>query len=252
MDDRLLTLEAVDFAYDKEPVLSGIDLRVGKRQVVALMGPSGCGKTTLLSLILRELHPDTGRIECVAERLSVMFQDPLLLPWRSVLDNVAFALKGQIASRGKREEKASAMLKAVGLSEEHYRQFPHQLSGGMRQRVSLARALVVEPDMLLLDEPFHGLDFNLVQQMQALLRSHVSERGMGLLMVTHDARHAAAMADEILVLSSGPACVMIRFDARFYDAKGKSAVPSHLLLADEIEQAFMGPIKGCSVRRQKA
>nr|WP_319514210.1 ATP-binding cassette domain-containing protein [uncultured Cohaesibacter sp.] len=247
MGDNLLSIENVHFAYGSQPVLADISLTCSAQGVVALMGPSGCGKTTLLSLMLGLLKPDAGRIVCAAQRLSVMFQEPLLLPWRTAIDNVAFALKGQVAARREREEKAVAMLKAVELPEEHYRQFPHQLSGGMRQRVSLARALVVEPDMLLLDEPFHGLDFSLVQQMQALLCHHVDAHGMGLLMVTHDARHAVALADEILLLTSAPARVVIRFENH-----GRGNRQQELALADEIEHALMGDVTARFGLRPKA
>ncbi len=234
MDDVLLALSGVGFAYGDQTVLSGIDLACRRGQVVALMGPSGVGKTTLLSLVLGDTHPAEGQLACRAERLSVMFQDPRLLPWRSALDNVAFALKAQFASGRERVARAEVMLDAVGLPRASHRQFPHQLSGGMRQRVSLARALVIEPDLLLLDEPFDGLDVALVRQMQTLLLCRVADRGMAILMVTHDARHAAAMADRVLVLSEAPARIVASFDGG-EDRTG----PTCLALADRIEQALL-------------
>jgi NitT/TauT family transport system ATP-binding protein len=234
MDDALLALSGVGFAYGERVVLSGIDLACRRGQVVALMGPSGVGKTTLLSLVLGGNQPAEGKLACRAERLSVMFQEPRLLPWRNALDNVAFALKAHHVSGRERVARAEAMLDAVGLPRASHRQFPHQLSGGMRQRVSLARALVIEPDLLLLDEPFDGLDLALVRQMQTLLLSRVADRGMGIVIVTHDARHAAAMADRVWVLSEAPARIVACFDG----VKDRSG-PSCLALADLIEQALL-------------
>nr|WP_321461030.1 ATP-binding cassette domain-containing protein [uncultured Cohaesibacter sp.] len=212
MGDVLLEMAGVDFAYGERAVLASVDITCKRQQVLALMGPSGCGKTTLLSLAMGLLEPDCGAVVRHTGRVAAMFQDPLLLPWRNARDNVAFALKGQEMSRRAREEKALAMLAAVGLPQDCHQQFPHQLSGGMRQRVSLARALVGEPELLLLDEPFHALDHALVGQMLTLLEARVRTRGMGILMVTHDARDAAILADRTMVLSSSPARIMASFD----------------------------------------
>nr|WP_321455651.1 ATP-binding cassette domain-containing protein [uncultured Cohaesibacter sp.] len=230
MADLILALSDVVFSYGQQSVLSGVDLSVNRQSVVALMGPSGCGKTTLLSLILGLQAPSSGLLECSAGRVSAMFQDPLLLPWRNVLDNVSFALKAFALAREEREDKARRMLEAVGLPADSHQKFPHELSGGMRQRVSLARALVVEPDLLLLDEPFHALDFALVKQMQILLRSRTDDCGMAILMVSHDARHAAEMANEIVFLSSPPTRVIDRMTNSHRGDRHKE-----LLLSTEIE-----------------
>ena len=235
MADLLLEMAGVDFAYGERAVLSSVDITCKRQQVLALMGPSGCGKTTLLSLAMGLLEPDCGAVVRHTGRVAAMFQEPLLLPWRNARDNVAFALKGREMSRRAREEKALSMLAAVGLPQDCHLQFPHELSGGMRQRVSLARALVAEPELLLLDEPFHALDHALVGQMLALLEAQIRTRGMGILMVTHDARDAAVLADRTMVLSSSPARIMASFD-RAEEEAGREARSAFVA---RIEQALV-------------
>ena len=149
-----------------------------------------------------------GGVRCSARRTSIMFQDPLLLPWRTALGNVAFALKADRLAAAERRERARAVLATVGLAGDDLRKYPRQLSGGMRRRVALARALVVEPDLLLLDEPFSGLDSDLAHQMLALVRTVVDRRGTSALIVTHDEREAAAFADHVVQLSARPARVV--------------------------------------------
>ena len=238
MSDPLLELYDVSFAYKERQILRDISMTVHSGKIVALMGPSGCGKTTLLALLLGLQSPSQGAVTCSAANISVMFQDPRLLPWRTALDNVAFVLKAQGLNRLQRQQKAAKMLKAVGLEGACYGLYPRALSGGMRQRVALARALVVEPDLLLLDEPFHGLDFVLIKQMQDLIARHVDEAGMGLVIVTHDARQATAMADEIILLSGAPT----QLAGRFEGVKDRSG-PSCLVLAERIEQALLATVR---------
>ena len=208
MRDSILTLEDVHFSYGDEAVLDGINLTVRSGAVTALMGPSGCGKSSLLAIIAGLAEPASGRVERHYHRSAMMFQDPLLLPWRSALANVAFALKADHLDSHEREARAARMLEAVGLSAENFGKFPRQLSGGMRQRVALARALVIEPDFLLLDEPFSALDTELAEQMLALVQDFITERSISALLVTHDRREAASMARQIVTLSASPCRVV--------------------------------------------
>ena len=203
-----LTFDGVCFAYNGVPVLDGIDLTVASGAVTALMGPSGCGKSTAVAIAAGLLQPTSGHVRNECRRTAVMFQDSLLLPWRTTLNNVAFALKADGLEASQRRERASAVLSTVGLVGDDLRKFPRQLSGGMRRRVALARALVVEPDLLLLDEPFSGLDADLAQQMLALVRTVVDERGVSALVVTHDEREAAGFAERVVQLSPRPARVV--------------------------------------------
>ena len=208
MSDAALAFENVRFAYNGVPVLDGIDLTVATGAVTALMGPSGCGKSTLIAIAAGLLEPASGQVRHAHGRAAVMFQDPLLLPWRTTLANVAFALKADRLDASERRERARAVLATLGLTGEDIRKYPRQLSGGMRQRVALARALVVEPDLLLLDEPFSGLDVDLARQMLALVRTVVDQRGVSALVVTHDLGEAAGFAEQVFQLSPCPARVV--------------------------------------------
>ena len=183
-------------------VFAGIDLDVTAGEFVAILGPSGCGKSTLLRMIARLIDPDGGRIitQPAEPRTAFVFQDAHLLPWRTVLDNTALPLELQGVNREERYRIARMELAHVGLTETLER-FPAQLSGGMRMRVSLARALVTQPALLLLDEPFAALDeitrFNLEVQLRQLWET----RGMTVLFVTHSISEAAFLANRAIVLA---------------------------------------------------
>jgi ABC-type nitrate/sulfonate/bicarbonate transport system ATPase subunit len=188
----------------------GFDLLRG--EVVAILGPSGSGKTTLLNMAAGLIAPDRGEITVLGaplgpsvdwSRVGYMFQDDRLLPWRTAVDNAALALEAGSMPAAERRKRAMAGLELVGLSD-FATAYPHQLSGGMRSRVALARSLVSEPDVLLMDEPFSRLDAQTRATMHnELLRIH-SMRGMSILFVTHDVEEAVVLADHIVVLSARP------------------------------------------------
>ncbi|SFC18591.1 ABC transporter ATP-binding protein [Tropicimonas isoalkanivorans] len=221
-----LAFERVHFSYGADPILDGIDLEVLAGHVTALMGPSGCGKSTLLAIGAGLLEPASGRVLRTGRRTAIVFQDPRLLPWRTALANVAFALKADRLASAERRDRAMAALASVGLRGDDVRKYPRQLSGGMRQRVALARALVIEPDLLLLDEPFGALDRPLARQMQSLARDHVDRRRAAALVVTHDPREAADIAEHVAVLSPAPARVT-----------SQRALPGHVASRTEAERA---------------
>ena len=225
MSTPVLTFKDIGFAYDGTPVLAGVNLTAAKGEVTAMMGPSGCGKSTLIGIAAGLIAPQGGTIVRDHARASIMFQDPLLLPWRTALNNVAFALKSERLASGERRDRARAMLAEVGLTGDDVHKYPRQLSGGMRQRVALARALVVRPDLVLLDEPFSGLDAALSEQMLALVRAIVERNGVSALVVTHDAREAARFAERVYVLSSGPARVV---SYRRLDGRTSGAAETHI------------------------
>jgi NitT/TauT family transport system ATP-binding protein len=200
-----LRLEGVRRAFPNGPVvIDHMDLQVDAGEFLAILGPSGCGKSTLLRLIARLAEPDSGRVilepDDVAFQTAFVFQDAQLLPWRNVLDNVALPLELMGEGPAPRREKAREVLDQVGLTEAlgHY---PAQLSGGMRMRVSLARALVTAPRLLLLDEPFAALDeitrFRLDGQVRELWRN----RRMTVVFVTHSISEAAFLANRAVVLT---------------------------------------------------
>jgi NitT/TauT family transport system ATP-binding protein len=199
------------------PVLEGLDLDIAAGSFVALVGPSGCGKSTLLRLIAGLDRPDAGAVSFSPplerghpERapIAYVFQDAHLLPWRSVLDNAALPLELAGVPRPERHQAALAVLRQVGLGEATTR-YPAELSGGMRMRVSLARALVTRPRLLLLDEPFAALDELTRSRLDDQLRALWGELGMTVLFVTHSLLEAAYLAERAVVLSRRPARVVL-------------------------------------------
>ena len=193
-------------------VLENVDLSVPAHGIVAIVGASGGGKSTLLNIISGIVKADTGRV-CIngvpAEEfsnwrdVSYMFQEDRLLPWRSALGNVEFALEAGSTARNERRVRASAALELVGLTGFEDA-FPYQLSGGMRSRVALARSLVLEPCILLMDEPFSRLDAQTRSLMHAeLLRIHQLKK-MSIVFVTHDVEEAVILADAVVVMAPRP------------------------------------------------
>lgn len=197
---------------DGVAALDGIDLKVEPGEFVALLGPSGCGKSTLLRLVAGLDEPSAGQLDLegdgpTAGQVAYVFQDPHLLPWRTVLDNVALPLELRGIKAQERLEAARNALKGVEL-EEWAGHFPAQLSGGMRMRVSLARALVTEPKLLLLDEPFGALDELTRLRLDDQLRTLWAERRPTVLFVTHSISEAALLAERAIVFSPRPARVI--------------------------------------------
>jgi NitT/TauT family transport system ATP-binding protein len=185
--------------------IDGLDLNVTAGQFLAILGPSGCGKSTLLRLIAGLDAASSGRVALGAgAKIAYVFQDAHLLPWRTVLNNTALPLELLGVSRSQRLAAAEAALKQVGLADAMDR-YPNQLSGGMRMRVSLARALVTEPTLLLLDEPFAALDEITRQKLDEQLRELWQNRGLTVIFVTHSTSEAVFLADRAVVLTARPA-----------------------------------------------
>lgn len=188
--------------------LDGVDLTVEAGAFVALLGPSGCGKSTLLRLIAGLDRADGGEVTVEAgASVAFVFQDAHLLPWRTVLANVALPLELRGAPAGERDAAARAAIAEVGLADAEDRR-PAELSGGMRMRVSLARALVTRPRLLLLDEPFAALDELTRQRLDDQLRALWLHLGMTVLFVTHSITEAAYLAERAVVFSSRPARIV--------------------------------------------
>lgn len=192
--------------------LAGVDLAIAPGRIVAVIGPSGCGKSTLLRLLAGLERPSTGTIRLdgavlsgPSPKIGVVFQEPRLMPWLDVLHNVAFGLPRRLA-RQERRALAARAIERVGLAGfEHA--LPKQLSGGMAQRCALARALVMRPEVMLLDEPFSALDALLRARLQAELLRIWAEDRPTLLLVTHDLDEAILLADTIVVLGGTPGSV---------------------------------------------
>ncbi len=175
-------------AYDGVQVLESLTLHIAPGECAALMGPSGCGKSSLLNLTAGLIHPTAGSVTVNAGRIAYAFQDPRLLPWLTAAQNVNAALSDRAATM----PQAMEWLEAVGLADAADK-LPRELSGGMRQRVNLARALAYDGELLLLDEPTKGLDADLREDIWALLQAH--SRGRTVLLATHDIQEAEALAD---------------------------------------------------------
>ncbi|APT81649.1 ABC transporter ATP-binding protein [Corynebacterium ammoniagenes] len=188
-------------SFGHREVLTNINLSIQRGEVVALIGRSGSGKSTILK-VLAGLIPDHSGSVKVAGYPAVAFQEPRLFPWLSVIDNVAAGLNRSDISGQQAREHASALLKEVGL-EEFESSWPETLSGGQSQRVSLARALISNPELLLLDEPFGALDALTRITAQQLLLDTAASRNFGVLLVTHDVAEAVALADRVILLEDG-------------------------------------------------
>jgi NitT/TauT family transport system ATP-binding protein len=186
--------------------LAGVDLAVAPGEFVGVLGPSGCGKSTLLRIIAGLIEPSAGRLERSADlvgRIGFVFQDPTLMPWATVSDNVYLPLRLQGVARGAAAPRIATMLDSLGLGE-FTAAYPRQLSGGMRMRVSIARALVTQPALLLLDEPFAALDeitrFKLNEDLRALWRRHRCT----VIFVTHSVFESVFLSNRIVVMTKRP------------------------------------------------
>ena len=187
------------------PALDGVSLDVAAGETVVVVGPSGCGKTTLLELVCGLQAPDRGTVR--AGPAVLMPQRDLLLPWLSAIDNAALALRVTGASRSRARERAPPLFGAFGL-EGFESARPHELSGGMRQRVAFLRTLLSGKPVLCLDEPFGALDALTRREMQEWLAGALAREGRTVLLVTHDVEEAALLADRIVVLSPRPGRVV--------------------------------------------
>nr|WP_145104256.1 ABC transporter ATP-binding protein [Cereibacter sediminicola] len=215
-------LEQVSLAFgqgaDRMPALERVSLSLGRNEVVVVLGPSGCGKTTLLRLVAGLLAPDEGRVSVddrpprPGEDAAMVFQSFRLIPWKSARENVAFALPH--LPRAEARARADAYLDLVGLSR-FAKSWPAQLSGGMRQRLALARALAAEPGILLMDEPFASLDAQSRELMQIELMRLMERRPATVLFVTHSVDEALIMADRILLMSPRPGRVVEEVEVPF-------------------------------------
>jgi ABC-type nitrate/sulfonate/bicarbonate transport system ATPase subunit len=202
MTSEALRLEGVSRSFGAVEVLRNLSLEIARGAFVAVVGPSGCGKTTLLNLLSGYDRPTAGTLERDGTARMV-YQEGGLFPWRTAGQNIEMGLQ-HIPDRAERGRQLQEMLALIGLEgfADHY---PHQLSGGMRQRVELARALAGESDILLMDEPFSALDYLTRLRMRRELARMLRERPRTVVLVTHDIEEAAQLADRVFVLSERPA-----------------------------------------------
>jgi NitT/TauT family transport system ATP-binding protein len=194
------------FATNKVQALAGMDLSIATGEFLCLLGASGCGKSTLLRILAGLLEPSEGRVVWPSGRprdIGFVFQDATLMPWSRALGNVALPLRLRAVPRAEREERAAEALAAVGL-RGFERAFPRELSGGMRMRVSIARALVTQPSLLLMDEPFAALDEVMRNRLNDDLLALHAARGLTVVFVTHSVFESAYLASRVVVLAPRP------------------------------------------------
>lgn len=208
----LPSLSAINLQHKYGPteILRDINFKLEQGKVISVVGPSGGGKTTLLHLCGGLLDITNGEVVNQFTSQAFAFQDARLLPWLTTLDNIAFGLKAQGLKKTQRRELAKKMAKRLGLAELDLTKFPKDLSGGMRQRVSFARALVIEPQILFLDEPFSALDIGLKKELQQLLIEWITNKQLSVFFITHDLSEAIQLSDEILVLDANPGRIVKR------------------------------------------
>ncbi|MFG1403338.1 ABC transporter ATP-binding protein [Xanthobacter sediminis] len=223
-------------------VLADISLTIAPGEFVCVVGASGCGKTTFLRLVAGLAQPDGGEIRVGGRRVAgpgsdrgLVFQNDSLLPWRRVIDNVVFGLEVQGLPRKEALARAEALIALVGLSDAA-ELFPHELSGGMRQRVNLARALAIDPDLLLMDEPFAALDAQTREIMQRQLLKIWSTQRKTVLFITHQIDEAIFLADRVLVFGARPGRVVADIPISFARPRALplKRTPEFLALTDHI------------------
>jgi NitT/TauT family transport system ATP-binding protein len=241
--DSAVSVRNVSKNYGTVEALKNLSLEFPRGQLTSLLGPSGCGKTTLLKIIAGLLQPTSGRIEVNGAEVegpgpdrAFVFQDFALLPWASVIRNVAFGLELRGVAKSERESIAERYIRDVGLTGfEH--SYPHELSGGMRQRVGLARALSVDAQVLLLDEPFSAVDEQTRRKFQEDLLSLVKHENKTFIFVTHSIEEAVYVSDQIAILLPRPSRVseIIRPTGfRHKDVDSIRRDPEYLDIVDQI------------------
>lgn len=204
----MFSLSEIDLNYGELKVLEQFSLDCRKQQFIALYGPSGVGKTSILNLLAAIIKPQAGDVQADFQRIAYVFQEPRLIPWLSVRENLEIGLFNMGLDANEREKRVENLLPLLDLVE-FGAYFPGQLSGGMKQRVSIGRAFIIQPDLLLLDEPFTGLDENLKNDMQELLISLEQWHVCTTVMVTHDINEAIKLSDRIVVVQGRPCRIIL-------------------------------------------
>ena len=210
----ILSTDSINVVYQESLIaLQNVTLDIPAAKLTAILGPSGCGKTTLLKVIAGLIKPTSGSVKVRGKEIegpgpdrALVFQDFALLPWATVLQNVGFGLRARGVPKKERDETSLHYIKEVGLLgfEDKY---PHQLSGGMRQRTGLARALTINSDILLMDEPFSAVDEQMRRKLQEDLLNLLKVENKTVIFVTHSIEEAVYLADQVIILSGRPGSV---------------------------------------------
>jgi NitT/TauT family transport system ATP-binding protein len=208
-----VVLDGLGKHFGGNPVLDGITLDIAPGEFACLLGASGCGKSTLLSIVAGLEAPTAGTVSVAGGRAGLMFQEPALLPWLTAGQNVELALRLRGVPRRERRDRAAELLGLVRL-EGAYRLRPHELSGGMRQRVAMARALALDTQVLLMDEPFAALDAITRDVLHAELLRVWEATGLTVVFVTHNVREAVRLGQRVLLMSSRPGRIVAEYPVR--------------------------------------
>jgi NitT/TauT family transport system ATP-binding protein len=209
---KIITLRDICLNYSEKNILRNVNLEINRGDFISIIGPSGCGKTTLLRLLAKLVQPTSGQFSIEVEKfnhtshdVAVVFQDynKAILPWRTVYGNISLAFETKKEKKEVRHQKIVDLLLKVGLSE-HARKYPAQLSGGMQQRVQIARCLAQNPSVILMDEPFGALDAMTKQTLQDEILNLVHSENMTVIFITHDIEEAIYLSDKVVVLKANP------------------------------------------------
>lgn len=206
-----LEVKNINHRFGFTQILKNISFTLKKGEVLSIVGPSGGGKTTLLHLCANLLDVQEGNIINTFSSSAFAFQEARLLPWKNVIDNISMGLLAKGEKRIEATKKAKEIALRFGLEEGDFKKFPKDLSGGMKQRVSFARALVIKPSLLFLDEPFSALDIGLKKELQSVLTDMISKKEISVLFITHDLMEAIRLSDEILLLKADPGHIVKKF-----------------------------------------
>jgi NitT/TauT family transport system ATP-binding protein len=245
--DRAIRFQGVRLSFSGEVIYDSLDFEVGRGEFVCLLGPSGCGKSTSLRLIGDLLAAERGEITVDGrapsqawQEVAFVFQSPRLAPWRNALDNVLLGVELRMGPEEarRRTERARELLALVGLANSAHK-YPSMLSGGERQRVAIARALAVDPDIVLMDEPFSALDPNTRRRLRLEIERIWQQTKRTVLFVTHDIEEALVLADRIVLLSNKPTRVLEDISVDAPRPRNPTTHPALMALRERLTQRFV-------------
>ena len=220
-NENILKVKSLNLSYGKNIILQDINMSLGKGEIISIIGPSGCGKSTLLKAIGGispdfdgEIYFEKNKIKGTSPERGFVFQEPALFSWLNVFDNIAYGLKIKGISKDKIKEKVDRYIEEIGLCD-YGNYYPYELSGGMKKRVALARTLIMEPSLILMDEPFSALDYQTRLEMQKLTMDLWNHYKPSIIFVTHDIDEAILLADRVLIMSKNPGQIIEEINISF-------------------------------------